>query len=291
MDLIELWNVKARQGEVLFDPDPLVISPSSLSRTDWGTVYYSSARESYKSQVSVKPSTSFDLELMARLHLADHGGLVVAANPNSLFEGHLVIYPKQKSPELTREDLLDVTRLAHEQPGITFIHNAERSAASIIDWAHFQGYAIDFPIEKAPSLPFGEVGGIDIQVVADEFPAYAITFEDPRPEVVADLLYSVCSLLRDAVQNGERIPLNLIWRRERVWIIPRAEHQSEIAARYFGGLEMGGIFCLPRKDDLGSYLPTVLRQQVESATLRSPAEKERRESFEVQLKTLNDARP
>ena len=84
MDLIELWNVKARQGEVLFDPDPLVICSSSLSRTDWGTVYYSSTRESYKSQVSGSPNTSFDLDLMARLHLADHGGLVVAANPNSL---------------------------------------------------------------------------------------------------------------------------------------------------------------------------------------------------------------
>ncbi|HQU91581.1 MAG TPA: hypothetical protein PLK77_04750, partial [Pyrinomonadaceae bacterium] len=104
MNLIDLWKEKLRLGEIRFDADPLVIGPSSGSGSDWGTVYYSEVRESYKSQVSIEPKTSFDLELMAKLHLADHRGLVIAANPNSLFEGHLVIYPKQKSPELSKQD-------------------------------------------------------------------------------------------------------------------------------------------------------------------------------------------
>lgn len=284
MNLIDLWKEKLRLGEIRFDADPLVIGPSSGSGSDWGTVYYSEVRESYKSQVSIEPKTSFDLELMAKLHLAEHRGLVIAANPNSLFEGHLVIYPKQKSPELSKQDLFDITSLAFEQPEITFIHNAERSAASIIDWAHFQGYALEFPIESAAASPFCEIAGLAIETVSDDFPAYAITFAAPRPESIADLLFAICHLARfSRIRNGERIPINIIWKYDRVWVLPRAENQSERAARYFGGLEMGGIFCLPNKDEFGSYLPAVLRGQVSDATFRCSAEKDTREWFEAEL--------
>jgi hypothetical protein len=104
-----------------------------MTRTEdgfcWGTVFYSAAREDYKRRVgdaSKRSGATFDLDLMRRVSMGRQGGLVIAANPNSLFEGHLVIYPEQKREDLSFDDLDDMSALAPSHPGFTFIHNIVR---------------------------------------------------------------------------------------------------------------------------------------------------------------------
>jgi hypothetical protein len=57
-----------------------------------------------------------------------------------------------------------------------------------------------------------------------------------------------------------------------VWVVPRSHAQSEHAASFIGGLEMGGLFCLPTADSLPSYLPGALRKEVERASLHDEPE-------------------
>lgn len=273
MDLLSLWREKHAAGKIRFDADLLVIQPVSADQNyDWGTVFYSQARESYKTEIKERKA-SFDLDLMSGLQLAEFGDLIVAANPNSLFEGHLVIYPKEKSSELTYRDIFDVTRLAQTHAGQTFIHNMERSAASIVDWAHYQAYPIAFPIEKEAGASLGEFGQVKVARISGNFPAYALAAEFPEAETIARWLLKILELLAGTENpHGQKIPCNFIWRKKRVWIIPRASNQSILAANYFGGLEIGGIFCLPNADDFRSYLPDVLRKEIVRATLASEPE-------------------
>lgn len=285
MNIVELWREKLAAGLIRFDPDPDVIGSSDEGA--WGMVYYSPAREQYKAEVRDKASASFDMELMERMHLADHGGLKIAANPNSLFPGHLVIYPRTQASELSRQDLIDISELAATTPDFSFIHNAEHSAASILDWVHFQAYAKRFPLADAAVHPLEQNGEISVSTVAADFPAYAVRIEGTDLSKLVDLLYRIAGLLAtDDNPHHSRIPLNFIWAGNRVWVVPRALGQSGRAASYFGGLEMGGIFCVPHASEMQSYLPETLRAQVEEATFRAGAEANARTWFEEKVKEL-----
>lgn len=273
MDLINLWQEKYAAGKVRYDPDLLAVQPLVNGQDyAWGTVFYSQARESYKTQIKRKTVT-FDLDLMREMQIAEFGNLNVAANPNSLFPGHLVIYPKLKSAQLTGRDLTDITTLALSQPEQTFIHNMEQSAASILDWAHFQAYPINFPIEHQPIEPLETLNSGKIGRIAGNFPTYALVAEISEVETIALWLEKILDLLAgDNNPHHKKIPCNFIWKKNRVWIIPRAENQSNLAASYFGGLEMGGIFCLPNADDFRRYLPDVLRAEIINASLACESE-------------------
>jgi hypothetical protein len=157
----------------------------------------------------------------------------------------------------------------------------ERSAASILDWAHYQAYAIDFPIRRTPETSLGAFKGLELSRVSEHFPAYALSLESDNADLIADVLMETLRILKSGNPHGERIPVNLIWKKTRVWIVPRARGQSELAAKYFGGLEMGGIFCLPNADDLRRYLPSALKMEINTATLA--CEPETREWFEENL--------
>lgn len=281
MDLLSFWQEKQSIGKIRFDADLLIIqSTSAENNYRWGTVFYSQAREHYKTQIKqTERKTTFDLELMRELQIAEFGNLVIAANPNSLFQGHLVIYPKQKSPELTFQDIFDITLLAKSHPDQTFICNMERSAASILDWAHYQSYPIVFPIEDEKGEFLIEFGKVKVARIFDKFPAYALVAESSETELLARWLLNLLDLFAgNANPHGQKVPCNFIWRKNRVWIIPRALNQSNLAATYFGGLEMGGIFCLPNADDFRRYLPDVLRKEISESTLT--CEKETQKWFE-----------
>ena len=270
MDLLSLWQEKQATGKVRFDTDLLVVKKASgESDYNWGAVFYSQAREDYKIKIKqTERSTTFDLELMSNLKIAEFGSLIIAANPNSLFEGHLVIYPEQKSPQLKFQDIYDLTRLAEAHPEQTFIHNMERSAASITDWAHYQSYPLIFPVEYEKTVEIAKFADAKISRIGNEFPAYAIVAENLEMESSANWLIKILEFLSENNNpHGQKIPCNFIWREKRVWIIPRALNQSNLAASYFGGLEMGGIFCLPNADSFRQYLPDVLRKEITQATL------------------------
>jgi hypothetical protein len=285
MNIVELWREKLAAGLIRFDPDPEVIGDSEEGR--WGTVFYSSVRERYKAEVRGKSSTSFDMDLMERMHLADHGGLKIAANPNSLFPGHLVIYPTAQASELARQDLMDITELAFKNPDFTFIHNAERSAASILDWVHFQAYHTRFPLADARVDLLAENKGMIISTIEPKFPAYAIRVEGGSVSKLADLLHRISLVMStDENPHGSRIALNLIWSYDKVWVVPRGRSQSSRAASYFGGLEMGGIFCVPSASEIPSYHRKSLRTQVEEATFRTDAEIDARAWFEEKVGEL-----
>lgn len=271
MNLVDLWKEKYASGLVRFDPDHMVIRPASRNGEflAWGTLLYSGAREVYKSSVKDNSkNVSFDLELMSKMRLGEFGSLVIAANPNSLFEGHLVLYPSEKCEYLHLRNIVDITRLALTHPKQTFIHNMELSAASILDWAHFQAYPITFPIENEPAEILGEHCSIRISRVNRAFPAYALLAESDAPEAISGWLCKVAELLAGTdTPHGKRIPVNYIWRKNRVWVIPRSRNQSHNASSYFGGLEMGGLFCLPNADEFRRYLPDSLRQEIIEASL------------------------
>lgn len=271
MDLLSSWKEKQIMGKIRFDLDLLMIQPASTNQNsyNWGTVFYSQARENYKTQIKQSErKITFDLELMSELQIAKFGNLIIAANPNSLFQGHLVIYPKKKAMELTYQDIYDITRFALMHPEQTFIYNMKRSAASILDWAHYQAYPINFPIERKIGVSSGEFRQVKVGRISDDFPTYALVIQSCETEIIARWLVKIIEMLAgNNNPHRQKIPWNFIWKKDRVWIIPRALNQSNLAASYFGGLEMGGIFCLPNADDFRRYLPDVLRKEIIEATL------------------------
>lgn len=273
MDLIEHWRKRLATGMVRFDDQLLEIrrAGTSGSAFPWGTLLYSEAREQYKTKVSQDDGNpSFDIELMKELEIQTSGDLVVAANPNSLFEGHLVIYPKVKSPRLTFCDILEITKFAFEHQRHTVIHNMKDSAASITDWAHFQSYPISFPIESEQMEFIGSRGSLQVARISPEFPAFALVAEYDDVEIVSRWLFQLLDLLFEGAEPiGRPIPVNFIWKANRIWIVPRSADQTKLAAQYFGGLEIGGIFCLPNADELRNYLPRALKQTIIDATFRS----------------------
>jgi hypothetical protein len=282
---LDLWWEKFRTGLVRNDPELLVLhrTEEACGSYGWGTVFYSKAREDYKTRVGSLPekrAATFDLELMSRLRFARAGGLNIAANPNSIVPGHLVVWPEEKRADLTFADVCDVSRLAREQPDWTFIHNMERAAASIVDWAHFQAYPWEFPLMRAT----GAEGAETIYESADcklsrlapqSYPAYALAFETKRAEHLDAWLFEMLGALargREA-SAGQRIPCNIVWRGGgRAWLIPRSLKQSVLAATYVGALEMGGLFCLPNADSLRQYLPDALRAEVRAASIADEPE-------------------
>jgi hypothetical protein len=276
--LLNLWWEKRRAGLVLYDPRLLVLHAveDACGEHGWGTVFYSKAREDYKTRVGSLPekrAATFDLELMARLQLARVGGLNVAANPNSIAPGHLVIWPQAKAAELTFEDLRDMSRLAREHESLTFIHNMEQAAASIVDWAHFQAYPWEFPLSREACETIQESAGFKLSRLPESYPAYVLLFESEREETLAAWLFGML----DALANGNesrafaRVPCNIVWRGAKAWLIPRSLTQSALAAAYVGALEMGGLFCLPNADSLRQYLPDALRSEVRRASVADDA--------------------
>lgn len=285
-DLMSLWREKHSAGLVRNDPDLLVLRPAAEApeHYTWGTVFYSKAREDYKTQVSNLPperAASFDVELMARLQIGRAGDLLIAANPNSIVPGHLVIYPEEKREDLTFEDLLDMCRLSREQAGWTFIHNMDRAAASIVDWAHFQAYPWQFPMEREMGEVVHETANLEpeptgsclawrgkLSRLSETYPAYVLKLECESAEDLALWLSEMLGALASSRQNGMgRIPCNIVWRGTRAWLIPRSLSQSLLAATYVGALEMGGLFCLPNADNLRQYLPDALRAEVRQASI------------------------
>lgn len=289
---LALWWEKFRTGLVRHDPELLVLhrTEEACGSYGWGTVFYSKAREDYKTRVGSLPekrAATFDVELMSRLRFARAGGLNIAANPNSIVPGHLVVWPEEKRAELTLEDLRAVSRLAREQPDWTFIHNMERAAASIVDWAHFQAYPWEFPLMRATGATGarGATGAETIYESADcalsrlapeTYPAYALAFETKRAEHLDAWLFAMLNALARGGERtgaGERIPCNIVWRGGgRAWLIPRSLKQSVLAATYVGALEMGGLFCLPNADSLRQYLPDALRAEVRAASIADEPE-------------------
>jgi hypothetical protein len=277
--LMRLWWERHATGLVRYDPRLLVLHAVEDACGDygWGTVFYSKAREDYKTRVGSLPenqSATFDLELMSRLQLSRAGGLNVAANPNSIVPGHLVIWPEEKRAALTLADVRDATHLAREQAAWTFIHNMEQAAASIVDWAHFQAYPWEFPMSRAAGETLYESGDFRLSRLAETYPAYVLLVEAQREENLNAWLYGMlCALARgDEASGGRSIPCNIVWRGARAWLIPRSLSQSELAARYVGALEMGGLFCLPNADSLRRYLPDALAAEVRQASVAGDAQ-------------------
>lgn len=274
-DLMALWWEKQRTtGLVRYDPRLLVLHgvEEACGAYGWGTVFYSKAREDYKTRVGSLPekrAATFDLELMSRLLFARAGGLNVAANPNSIVPGHLVVWPEEKRAELTPPDLADLSRLARAEGEWTFIHNMERAAASIVDWAHFQAYPWEFPLAHAEAREtIHEAAGFKLSRLSETYPAYALLVEAESAERLAAWL---SGMLRAFASGGgawpESVPCNIVWRGARAWLIPRSPSQSALAATYVGALEMGGLFCLPNADSLRQYLPDALRAEVRGASI------------------------
>ena len=273
------WEKHDETGLVRYDPRLLVLHQSGdvCGEYGWGTVFYSKAREDYKTRVGSLPdrrAATFDLELMSRLQLARAGGLVVAANPNSLAPGHLVVYPQEKRAELTFEDVRDVTRLAREHDAFTFIHNMERAAASIVDWAHYQAYAWEFPMSRVEAAEtLFEVHGFKLSRLPETYPAYAFVVESDAGERQAAWLFGMLGALRAGGERsaGQSVPCNIVWRGARAWLIPRSPSQTTLAATYVGALELGGLFCLPNADSLRKYLPDALSAEVRQASVADDA--------------------
>lgn len=275
MDLLDLWQKKHDLGCVRFDADLLVIKPT-VGKGDpaWGTVFYSSAREEYKTKIkAVERSPSFDLKLMENLELTEFNELIIAANPNSLFRGHLVIYPKLQSSRLNLQDLLSISDLARQQPSFTFIHNMKNSAASIIDWAHFQAYYLQFPIQNEALDLLQKRGSRSIMRTHSDFPVYALVADGFSSQIMAEWLLDILELLLDrGGPHGQPVPCNILWQNDCVWVIPRSVNQTQLASKYFGGLEMGGLFCLPNADEFRSYLPDAIKKEIFNSTLSSEPE-------------------
>ncbi|HEX8459762.1 MAG TPA: hypothetical protein VF656_20885 [Pyrinomonadaceae bacterium] len=275
-DLSALWWEKQRTtGLVRHDPRLLVLHgvEEVCGRYEWGTVFYSKAREDYKTRVGSLPekrAATFDLDLMSRLLFARTGGLNVAANPNSLAPGHLVVWPEEKRARLTLRDLSDVSRLARAQKELTFIHNMERAAASIVDWAHFQAYPWEFPLSRAGMCEtVCESAHLRVSRLAETYPAYALSVEAGDAEKLAAWLFGMLRRASSGTGEGQQggIPCNIVWRGARAWLIPRSLAQTELAATYVGALEMGGLFCLPNADSLRQYLPDALGAEVRGASI------------------------
>jgi hypothetical protein len=274
---LEQWRELWRRQLVSFDPDILVLQ--RMGRTDdgfgWGTVFYSAAREDYKRRVgdvSGGRQASFDLDLMRRVSIGRHGGLVIAANPNSMFEGHLVIYPDQKREDLSSDDVHDMCTLAPRHPEFSFIHNMQRAAASIVDWAHFQAYPVDFPLSREPLHEAVAGGPVVLSRLRSGFPAFVIAVEGP-PQLLARFLSDLLGAMKSGDAPGrQRVPCNIIWQGRRTWVVPRSSAQSDHAAQYIGALEMGGLFCLPTADSLPAYLPGALREEVRRSSLHDEPE-------------------
>ena len=275
--LLDPWKELWRRQLVHYDPDILVLQ--RMARTDdgfgWGTVFYSAAREHYKRRVgdvSKGQHASFDLDLMRRVSIGRHGGLVIAANPNSMFEGHLVIYPEQKREDLSFDDVHDMCSLAPRYPGFSFIHNMERAAASIVDWAHFQAYPVEFPLSREALQETHARGAVVLSRPRSDYPAFLIAADGPQ-RLLARFLFDLLGTLKSGeAPSRQRIPCNVIWQGRRAWVVPRSSAQSDHAASYIGGLEMGGLFCLPTADSLSSYLPGALREEVRRASLHDEPE-------------------
>jgi hypothetical protein len=293
------WERHDAMNLVRYDPRLLVLHAveEACGEYGWGTVFYSKAREDYKTRVGSLPekrAATFDLELMRGLQFARAGGLNVAANPNSIVAGHLVIWPEEKRAELTLEDVRDVSRLAREQAAWTFIHNMEHAAASIVDWAHFQAYPWEFPLTRATAeATIYEATGFKLSRLAPHsYPAYALAVEASGEERLSAWLYGMlCAFARGGEASGRRrVPCNIVWRGAgRAWLIPRSLAQSVLAATYVGALEMGGLFCLPNADSLRQYLPDALRAEVRAASIAD--EPEMREWCEQTARETADGLP
>jgi hypothetical protein len=270
-DLMQLWWQKHATGFVRYDPSLLVLHEADdvCGQYGWGTLFYSKAREDYKARVGSLPEkarTTFNLELMEKLELRMARELVIAANPNSIVPGHLVIYPREKRERLTLENIDAMCGLAHEQPEFTFIHNMERAAASILDWAHFQAYPWDFPISRESTETIVETRQLKLSRLSAEYPAYTLEVSGDMRAVAQWLFQMLERMLNGELPNhGEKVPCNIIWRGDRAWFIPRSPKQTKLAATYIGALELGGLFCLPSADTMRQYLPEKLRAEVRGA--------------------------
>lgn len=277
--LLELWREKHKAGLVRNDPELLALRRADESREHfgWGTVFYSKAREDYKTKVSSLPSeraTTFDLELMAQLQIGRAGNLLIAANPNSIVAGHLVIYPAAQRQDLTLEDLRDMSRLAAEQTEWTFIHNMEFAAASIVDWAHFQAYPWEFPLQHETGEMIYDSRNLKLVRLPESYPAYVLMIASEDEEVLTRWLFEMLGALAagSEASREQRVPCNIIWRGRRAWLIPRSLGQTTLAATYVGALEMGGLFCLPNANNLRQYLPHALSAEVRQASIAGEPE-------------------
>jgi hypothetical protein len=278
-----LWWQKQATGLVRYDPNLMVFQglEDGSGNFGWGTVFYSKAREEYKNRVGSLPekrAATFDLELMDQLELSRAGELIIAANPNSIVAGHLVIYPQERRADLSLADIQDMCHLAAEQPEWTFIHNMENAAASIVDWAHYQAYPWEFPMAHEPAEAIIESSSFKLSRLPDSYPTFALTAAGAHEEILATWLFEMLRALKagDSAGEGKRIPSNLpcnvVWRGRRAWLIPRSLSQSTLAATYIGALELGGLFCLPNADSLRQYLPEALRAEVRQAGISDEPE-------------------
>jgi Domain of unknown function (DUF4922) len=277
-DLLELWWQKHATGFVRYDPSLLVLHEADevCGEYGWGTLFYSKAREEYKARVGSLPEkagATFDLELMKKLELLKAGDLIIAANPNSIVPGHLVIYPAEKRERLTLENVEEMGALARQQSQFTFIHNMEQAAASIIDWAHFQAYPWDFPISKEAGETIIESSGFTLACLTAGYPAYVLTVSGDAKPVAQWLFQMLERLLNTGIaDDGVMTPCNIIWRGDRAWFVPRSPQQTTLAATYIGALELGGLFCLPSADSMRQYLPEKLRTEVRQAGIADQRE-------------------
>jgi hypothetical protein len=272
--LLKLWWEKHKTGLVRNDPELLVLRRAGETEEGytWGTVFYSKAREDYKTKVSSLPSeraAAFDQELMAQLQIGRAGNLLIFANPNSIVPGHLVLYPAEQREELTLEDVRDMCRLAAEQTAWTFIHNMPRAAASIVDWVHYQAYPWEFPLQHEAVETIYDSEELNLSRLPETYPAYALMITSENEDILASWLFEMLSALAagSAASGGKRIPCNIVWRGRRAWLVPRSLGQTILAATYVGGLEMGGLFCLPNADQLRQYLPDALSAEVRHASI------------------------
>jgi hypothetical protein len=278
-DLLDLWWQKQATGLVRYDPNLMVFHGLEDVRGNfgWGTLFYSKAREEYKNRVGSLPekrAATFDLELMAQLELSRAGGLIVAANPNSIVAGHLVVYPQEKREDLSLADLQDMCHLATQQTRWTFIHNMENAAASIVDWAHYQAYPWDFPMAQEDTEPVFESSSLMVSRLRESYPSFTLMASSDNGEALARWLHGMLRVLKAGAPTveGKRIPCNIVWRGRKVWLIPRSLSQSALAATYIGALELGGLFCLPSADSLRQYLPEALRAEVRRAGISDEPE-------------------
>jgi hypothetical protein len=277
--LMNRWWEKYNAGLVRNDPDLMIFRPAQHTgkHFSWGTLFYSKAREDYKTQISNLPSeraATFDLDLMAQLQIGRLADLLIAANPNSIVPGHLVVYPAEKRGDLSFEDVRDMCHLAAEQTRWTFIHNMENAAASIVDWAHYQAYPWDFPMAQEATEVVFESPSLTVSRLPEAYPSYTLSASGENEERLASWLFEMLSALKAGAPGGagKRIPCNIVWRGRRAWLIPRSLHQTTLAATYIGALELGGLFCLPSADSLRQYLPEALRAEVRQAGISDERE-------------------
>jgi len=213
--------------------DPKSVHPDNEKFCPFGCV------DSTKGNSLLKREASWEGQVNGRVWRAQFNAATFEENGHFLWVPDINDPKQRRSQRVLYEDILDISALSRKSSNMIFFYN-DPHAGGTVNHIHFQSFYRNdnnpMAIEKSELSPLAKIREVEISRLKGYFIEGLVFNNDINPQLV-DIIFRFVDLLQN-----RQIPFNLIFSKNRIYLIPR-NPDGEIVSEFPTGILASAELC------------------------------------------------